>query len=202
MICGNNSSKCHIGKPELMTQLNSTVSNSETQLRKRAVVRKMIKHYLKVDMTPMVDLGFLLISFFVITTELSKPTVMNLAMPADGPPTDLAKSAALTVLTKGNSIYYYQGEWEDADMNLKIEPAELSGKNSLRAVIGSMQISLDKNERLKKGRDELMMLIKPGAETSYKTVVDLLDEVTISRVKKYALIKQSSEESEWLYRQQ
>ncbi len=185
-----------------MTQLNSTVSNSETQLRKRAVVRKMIKHYLKVDMTPMVDLGFLLISFFVITTELSKPTVMNLAMPADGPPTDLAKSAALTVLTKGNSIYYYQGEWEDADMNLKIEPAELSGKNSLRAVIGRMQISLDKNERLKKGRDELMMLIKPGAETSYKTVVDLLDEVTISRVKKYALIKQSSEESEWLYRQQ
>lgn len=50
--------------------------------------------------------------------------------------------------------------------------------------------------------NELMMLIKPDPGTSYKTVVDLLDEATISRVKKYALIKQSLEESEWLYRQQ
>ncbi|MBL7720625.1 MAG: biopolymer transporter ExbD, partial [Chitinophagaceae bacterium] len=108
-----------------MAQLNSTVSNNETHLRKRAGVRKMIKHYLKVDMTPMVDLGFLLISFFVITTELSKPTVMNLAMPAEGEPTDLANSAALTVLTKGNSIYYYQGEWEEAIMKAKVEPVEL-----------------------------------------------------------------------------
>ena len=162
----------------------------------------MIKHYLKVDMTPMVDLGFLLISFFVITTELSKPTVMNLAMPAEGEPTDLANSAALTVLTKGNSIYYYQGEWEEAIMKAKVEPVELSGKNSLRAVIGRMRINLDKNESLKNGRDELMMLIKPSSGTSYKTVVDLLDEATISMVKKYALIKQSLEESEWLYRQQ
>jgi len=185
-----------------MAQLNSTLSNNETQVRKRAGVRKMINHYLKVDMTPMVDLGFLLISFFVITTELSKPTVMNLAMPAEGEPTDLANSAALTVLTKGNSIYYYQGDWEEAIMNAKVEPVELSGKNSLRAVIGRMRINLDKNESLKNGRDELMMLIKPSSGTSYKTVVDLLDEATISMVKKYALIKQSLEESEWLYRQQ
>lgn len=162
----------------------------------------MIRHYLKVDMTPMVDLGFLLISFFVITTELSKPTVMNLAMPAEGEPTDLAKSAALTVLTKGNTIFYYQGDWEEAVMNAKVEPVELSGKNSLRAVIGRMQIDLDKNESLKSGRDELMMLIKPGPGTSYKTVVDLLDEATISRIKKYALIKQSVEEAVWLNRQQ
>lgn len=185
-----------------MAQFNSIISNSEIQLRKRVGVGRMIKHCPKVDMTPMVDLGFLLISFFVITTELSKPTVMDLAMTAEGPPTDLAKSAALTVLTKGNSTYYYQGEWEEAVLNLKVEPVELSGKNSLRAVIGRMQISLDKNENLINGRDELMILIKPGPGTSYKTVVDLLDEATISMVKKYALIKLSSEESKWLYGQQ
>lgn len=51
IVCGNDYRKCLISKPELMAQLNSTLSNNETHLRKRAGVRKMINHYLKVDMT-------------------------------------------------------------------------------------------------------------------------------------------------------
>jgi biopolymer transport protein ExbD len=66
-------------------------------------------------MTPMVDLGFLLITFFVITVQLSKPTTVNLNMTKDGPPIDLGNSNALTVLLdEAGRIYYYHGNWKDA----------------------------------------------------------------------------------------
>lgn len=181
----------------LMAQINITDQPANVA-RKRAGVKRMIRHHLKVDMTPMVDLGFLLISFFVITTELSKPTAMDLAMPKEGVPSELAESAALTVFTKDDNIYCYQGKWEEAVSKRSISPVQLSGENSLRAVISKMQISLDNNKALEKGREELMLLIKPGPGTSYKTVVDLLDEATISMVKKFAVIQQTPEEENWL----
>jgi len=58
----------------------------------------MIKHNKRIDMTPMVDPGFLLISFFVITTELSRPRAMDLFMPKDGRPMLPGESNALTDL--------------------------------------------------------------------------------------------------------
>ena len=61
----------------------ATIDNEVAVQRQRAGVRRPVKHQLRIDMTPMVDLGFLLISFFVITTELSKPTAMPLVMPKD-----------------------------------------------------------------------------------------------------------------------
>jgi biopolymer transport protein ExbD len=183
-----------------MAQLNLGGEKKMPSNRAKAGVRWLRKTNPKVDMTPMVDLGFLLITFFVITTELSKPTVMDLAMPKDGPPVDLAESGALTLITKGNAIYYYKGKWEEAVLKETIFSVQLSGKNSLRAVIGQLQILLDNNKNPEVGREDLMILIKPGPGTSYKTVVDLLDEATISMVKKYAIVKQTTEEMAWLQR--
>jgi biopolymer transport protein ExbD len=68
--------------------------------KQKAGVHRMVKHNLKIDMTPMVDLGFLLITFFVITAELSKPQAMNLYMPHDGRPTDAAESKSITFLNR------------------------------------------------------------------------------------------------------
>ncbi|MEO5948476.1 MAG: biopolymer transporter ExbD [Chitinophagaceae bacterium] len=168
---------------------------------KRAGVRRMIKHNLKIDMTPMVDLGFLLISFFVITTELSKPTAMDLAMTKDGPPMDLPESSALTVLIdKGNAIYYYEGKWQEALKLDKIKLISLSGADNLRNIIIEKQKRLDDDVKSKEKRGGLMLLIKPGKEADYKTIIDVLDEATISFVKKYVLINQSKEETDWLKR--
>src|SRR5687768_12504833 len=76
--------------------------------RSRRGVARMKKHSLKTDMTPMVDLGFLLIAFFIMTTELNKPVVTRLNMPHDGPSIPLAMSNALTVLLgDNNTVYYY-----------------------------------------------------------------------------------------------
>jgi len=144
----------------------------------------------------MVDLGFLLIAFFVITTELNKPTVMNLAMPKEGPPSDLGCSNALTVLLdKNSSIYYYQCDWDRAEKTGMIFTTDFSAKG-LRRIINEKQRELDLHKI--SGRDELMLLIKPASGASYKNVVDVLDEATINMVKKYAIVPLAPGEAAWI----
>ena len=172
--------------------------NMAVNERCRAGVRRMVKHNLRVDMTPMVDLGFLLITFFVITTELAKPTAMDLYMPKDGPDMPLGESGALTVLVDNNKLYSYNGKWEDAIKNNSIMQTSFSGTADLRKIIEDKQKLLDVTAAKKEGRDGLMLVIKPGQDAFYKNVVDVLDEITISRVKKYAIVKQSDEERKWL----
>ena len=187
----------------LMTLMNSSANQLSASGRKRAGVRRILKHNLKIDMTPMVDLGFLLISFFVITTELSKPTTMDLIMPADGgPPIELGDSNALTVLLdKDNTIWYYQGSWENAVNNGGIIKTTFSSRNDLRKVITAKQQWLDVHNK-KEGRSGLMLLVKPARNASYKNLVDVLDEVPINQVKKYAIIKLSAEEKKWIEQHQ
>ncbi|MBK8953867.1 MAG: biopolymer transporter ExbD [Chitinophagaceae bacterium] len=161
----------------------------------RAGVRKMIKNNLRVDMTPMVDLGFLLIAFFVLTTELSKPTVMNLNMPkTEGTPTPVGDSYALTVLL-GAKSYYYEGDWDKAFSSGKVFSVT---SYELRKIIARKQQQLDDKTKYKFGRNGLMLLVKPTAAANYKTIVDMLDETTIANVKSYALVDATDNEKEWL----
>ena len=154
---------------------------------------------MKIDMTPMVDLGFLLISFFVITAELSKPVALKLTMPADGPPMDLGMSNALTIIPDAdNTIWYYFGKWEDAEKAGTIYTATFAGNNSIRNVITAKQQQLDNDIKSKEKRDGLMLLIKPTPNASYKNLVDVLDEATICRVQKFAVLKLSLPEAAWL----
>lgn len=176
----------------------AAINNPAPSQRRKTGVRRMIKQHIKIDMTPMVDLGFLLISFFVITTELSRPTVMDLYMPKEGKPMPLGKSNALTVLLKGDNMYYYPGDWKDAITEVNIKETKLVGNFSLRKVIAEKQQLLDSSQNNKEGRDGLMVLIRPGKDVSYKNIVNVLDEMTISRVKKFALVKITDEERKWL----
>lgn len=168
-----------------MNHINNEAGNSST--RKRAGVKRMIKHPMKIDMTPMVDLGFLLISFFVISTELSRPRGMSLYMPADGPPMATAESKTITFLAGAdNKLFYYSGEERDAGIKNPIIPISSDERNGVGKVIRNKQQQLD---RLPGGRDEMMLIIKPGKESVYKNTVDLLDEMTIYNVKRYAIVK-------------
>ena len=158
----------------------------------------MKKSLPRIDMTPMVDLGFLLISFFVFTTELTRPAVMNLYMPKDGPPMDLGESMALTFLVDQNKIYYYHGDWKSANIHSGVREIRHKELKEIRRIIEIKQRELDLTLKNKGGRDEMMMLIKPGKNASYKDVVDILDEATISLVKKYAILKLTPEEETWM----
>lgn len=180
----------------------AAVNPPDNQLLPRAGVKRQQKHNLRIDMTPMVDLGFLLISFFVITTELTRPTAMNLYMPADGPPSELGMSDALTIIPAGNNtVWYYAGKWEDAKAHGEVFVTSAGGVNGIRKVITDKQKQRDADPKSKEKRAGLMLLIKPTPDAAYKNLVDLLDEAVICQVKKYAVVKLSDEERRWVEEQ-
>lgn len=166
--------------------------------RRRPGVGRMKRHGVRTDMTPMVDLGFLLITFFVFKAELSKPSVVKLNMPKDGDSTTLANSNALTILLDDNErVYYYHGNWKDASANNEIFKTNLSVTNGMGKVIREKQQWLDVNNK-KEGRNGLMLLIKAGKEAPYQNVIDALDEALINAVKKYTILKAEPQEIEWM----
>jgi biopolymer transport protein ExbD len=166
--------------------------------RRRAGVSHTKRLSVKVDMTPMVDLGFLLIVFFIMTTELSKPKVVKLNMPTQGPPMKLADSNALTILLDDNDrVYYYHGNWKEALANSRIFQTNFSATNGIGKVIREKQAWLDVTNQKEK-RNGLMLLIKAGKEASYQNVIDALDEALINVVKKYTILPPEPEETAWM----
>jgi biopolymer transport protein ExbD len=78
--------------------------------------KKAKKFSTRIDMTPMVDLMCLLITFFMLTTAFSKPKAMEITMPEkiDDPKHQeapmIAANKTLNILISGNDqIYYYYG---------------------------------------------------------------------------------------------
>ena len=157
----------------------------------------MKRHQLRIDMTPMVDLGFLLISFFVITTELTHTKGMPLIMPTDAAknPDELGESYAFTVLLDHSTLWYYEKDFTQAQASGSIHAVTLKG---LREAIIRKQKKLDNTALYPEGRKGMMLLIKPGPESRYETLVNVLDEATINVVDKYAIIAISREELDWL----
>lgn len=145
----------------------------------------------RVDLTPMVDLGFLLITFFVFTSTMSRPTVMKVDMPFDQTieTNGVCNSCALTVLLcTDNVIKYYEGDFAAA----KIQSTNYAG---IRGII------LKKKEMVKRVRgttDEFVLIIKPTEKSSFKNFVDITDEVTINQVRRYYLDEITSVEQKWL----
>ncbi|MFI5132098.1 MAG: ExbD/TolR family protein [Chitinophagales bacterium] len=170
--------------------------------RRVAGVRRMKRHNLRTDMTPMVDLGFLLITFFVFTVELSKPVVTKLNMPKEGGDSTLVRSSnALTILLGDNDrIYYYHGNWEEANAGSQIFKTNLSETTGLGKLIREKQNWLDVNDNNEK-RNGLMLLIKAGKGASYKNVIDALDEAVINAVTKYTILRVEPEEASWMEKQ-
>jgi biopolymer transport protein ExbD len=157
---------------------------------------KMQKHQLRIDMTPMVDLGFLLISFFIFTTEISRPHVTDLFMPANGDSSAVAESKTITILMgEGNRLYYYNGKETTAFVNHGIIPTNYSVYQGIGEILRARQNNLD---LMKLGRRELIVLIKPGKAASYHHLVNILDEMLINGVTRYAIADPSSREEKYL----
>ena len=176
---------------QVMTDLSITES-----LPKKAGVRLIKKASLRIDMTPMVDLGFLLIAFFIFTTEISKPAAINLYMPHKGDSTNIPDSKSLTILlSNNNKVFYYYGTEAKAIKNKQIYQASFNEIDGLGNIIRQRQIELEKR---KIDRKELIVLIKPGKQSSYKNVVNTLDEMLINGVTRYAIADLEAEEEIFL----
>lgn len=143
-------------------------------------VKKAKKMSTRVDLTPMVDLGFLLITFFIFTTTMSQPTAMKLNLPDDtATPEEQNKakeSGAFTILLgKDNNIFYYEGILQENGTNFKS-----TNFKDIRSEIIRKKQSTD--------TADLVVVIKPSDESNYKNVIDILDEMSINVIKRYALV--------------
>ena len=143
-----------------------------------------------VDMTPMVELGFLLITFFMLATTMSKPKTMEIIKPAknekedDAPP--LKKSRSLSILLgERDKVYFYVASDEDlAKGNLQVDSADFSAAG-VRTTIRNRQNEVAQQYGSK---DTLVVLIKAMPKSKYKNMVDILDEMRITGVRAYALV--------------
>ena len=148
----------------------------------------------------MVDLGFLLITFFVFTTTISTPSVTDLYMPKDGDLTPLPKSLALTLLLDDkDKIYYYQGDLNDALAANEVFETGFSTYDGIGKVIRQKQKDLELSGKFAEGRKALMLLIKPTSASEYKNVVDALDEAMINDVRRYAIVEPGQEEIKYIW---
>jgi len=155
-------------------------------------VKKGKKLSTRVDLTPMVDLGFLLITFFIFTTTMSQPTTMPLYLPKDTQTPEeqnkVKASGALTLLlAKNDKVFYYEGELAPDASNFKS-----ANFSDVREIVLTKKKSTDPKE--------FVVVIKPNKESTYKNTVDALDEMTINDVKRYALVDISDVENQLITR--
>jgi biopolymer transport protein ExbD len=134
-----------------------------------------------IDMTPMVDLAFLLLTFFILTTTISKPFVVPLIMPEKSTdrvqPVKAARAITL-VLGEKNKVYWYQG----VD-NPKISVTDFSSKG-IRNVLREKNVAVEK----------MFIIIKPSDKSRYQNIIDILDEMTIGDYSYYAIGKVTPED--------
>lgn len=175
------------------------------------------KQSTRIDMTPMVDLAFLLLTFFVLTATFSKPKSMELTFPAppdkpdDSPP---IKNGITFLLSKDDRIFYYEGEFKPTDDPVKGPKTTLAELNFSQ---GSLhKYLLDKNKkmqdqikeldakhkanqladttfkrlvkRVKADKESFTYLIKTDDKATYKNVIDVIDELNINVVGKYVMV--------------
>ncbi|MFC4232290.1 ExbD/TolR family protein [Parasediminibacterium paludis] len=149
--------------------------------RKTRGVKKGKKLSTRVDLTPMVDLGFLLITFFIFTTTMSKAMAMGINLPSDkptDPPNLTAASKTISlILGANNSITYYIGDDVKANFTTNYTAK------------GIRTILINKQHALGKDAKKMVVLIKPTSQASYANVVDILDEMAINGVKTYVLME-------------
>jgi len=143
-----------------------------------------------VDLTAMVDLAFLLITFFMLTTTLAKPQSMPLAMPDKDPidktSTPIDESRLLTVLIgKDNKLMWYRGKFETP---VEAPTEAVFGKDGIRKdLIKQIKIGKALAERDGKPEQGLIVNIKASDKASYKNLVDMLDEMAITHPQLYAI---------------
>jgi biopolymer transport protein ExbD len=132
----------------------------------------------KIDMTPMVDLAFLLLTFFMLTTTFNKPQTMEITMPDKPKKDDVVpevneKKVLTLVLGENDKVYWYKGITDP-----KIEVSNFSAD-------GIRKVLLTQNAQTK----DMIVLIKALEKSKYKNMVDILDEMNITDMKRYAIVK-------------
>ncbi len=143
----------------------------------RRDVRKK-KKPIRIDMNPMVDMAFLLLTFFMLATTFSRPQVMELVMPVPPEKEDaeqeqpVKESRALTIVLADNDrVVWFRGI-TDPDVH-----ATDFSEDGIRSVLRQMQEEVE----------DPIILIKPLPDSRYENLIDLLDEIQTLGLQRYAI---------------
>ncbi len=162
----------------------------------------------RIDFTPMVDLGFLLITFFMLTTTLQKPQTMQIVLPEKDnlkkeEQDPVKESKVLTLLLgKNDKIYWYRGITKPV-----LDSTDFSATGVRKVILDAKedvkkQFGMDDKVNEKTGQTEskshLVVLIKPNDDSVYKNMVDALDEMAITGVSKYVMMDISKAEQDFI----
>jgi len=185
--------------------------NQDSGSHKKGGKKRSKKMSTRIDFTPMVDLGFLLITFFMLATSLIKPQTMEIAMPSNKDVVEEEKtvakaSQAITLLLgKNDKVFYYFGKTEGAKLEETSYAADglrkiLLDKNynvakqveDLKAE--KSKIKMDENvfqkrlAELKANKNAPIVRIMATDNANYRNLVDALDEMNICSISRYAIV--------------
>ncbi len=179
----------------------------------------------RIDMTPMVDLAFLLLTFFMLTTTFNKPKAMEINMPIKDktvdPPKIPGKQTLTLLLSDKNRIYWYIGA-DDPNQPPAVEYTNFSA-NGIRKLLIEKNTEINSTfSRVEKLKDDfkkglidekkykeesikvkaekkaLIVLIKADDNSTYKNLVDILDEMSICNIGRYAIVDITPSEIEMI----
>lgn len=175
--------------------------------RKKAKKGRAKKANPRIDMTPMVDLGFLLLTFFVLTTTMVTPKSMPVVMPEKDnikkeDQQEVPASKVLHLLMgQKNRIFYYQAADPDPKSkkaaDIKMEMTTFS-KDGIRKVIAEKRREINEKWKNDKDQNPMIVLIKLADNANYKNFVDILDEMAIMEVTRFATLDISKTEIEMI----
>ena len=174
-----------------MAEMNASAGGGHKKGGKKVRTKKMST---RVDLTAMVDLGFLLITFFMLATTMNKPKTMEVNKPAkedvdkkDEPPIKMSKTATLMLGARDKVYAYVSPDEIDATTELSLDSLDYS-PSGLRKFIQRRQSEVQAQWG---NKDDLFVMIKPLPGSNVKNIVDVLDEMTINDVKRYAILEPS-----------
>jgi biopolymer transport protein ExbD len=188
--------------------------------------RRPKKHSTHIDMTPMVDLACLLLTFFMLTTAFSKPKVMEIVLPDNKPnphPTEVPKDKTINIILDANDkVYWYNGIAAKPPFPV-LTPSDFSKDGIRKMLLDRNRDLFQKIENYNKEalagkvvppRDTilariraikradktggLMVLIKPADKVKYGNIVDVLDEIAICNIPRYAIVPLTAQENAML----
>jgi biopolymer transport protein ExbD len=181
---------------------------------KKVRAKKQSTH---IDMTPMVDLAFLLLTFFMLTTTFGKPKTMEINMPVNPENEDnqtLVNNAVTILLSGDNKIWWYFGELKP---ETALTPTDYSPEGLRKLLLEKNAYAVEKIKQIReqaannnladttqkrlevevKGEKKaLMVLVKADDKAKYINVIDVLDELNICMIGKYALVDMTQKEFE------
>ncbi len=184
-----------------MAELDDSGDVHSGRGKKRGGVRAK-KMSTRIDMTPMVDLGFLLVTFFILTTTMQKPKAMNVVMPDKedkdtlNKPKIRASEAMTIILGQNDKIYYYFGQDSSAEGGPSMQ---LTNFKNIRKIIterNELVVGLQHQNGWTNNGEYMgvYVLIKPTDSSKYVNTVDILDEMKITHVRSFAIVDITPEE--------